>query len=117
VGGVRGRYFLVAFVVSVRISMHPGIGRGVVASLIRNPTSRMIAPGRIAFRLRCCVCSRGRHAWRGTPPRTLTTPLTAITIHGLAGRVFSAFRGCSSVVERLLPKQDIVGSNPITRSI
>jgi hypothetical protein len=26
-------------------------------------------------------------------------------------------RGCSSVVERLLPKQDIVGSNPITRSL
>ena len=25
-------------------------------------------------------------------------------------------RGCSSVVERLLPKQDIVGSSPITRS-
>lgn len=24
--------------------------------------------------------------------------------------------GCSSVVERLLPKQDIVGSSPITRS-
>ena len=24
--------------------------------------------------------------------------------------------GCSSGVERLLPKQDVVGSNPITRS-
>src|SRR5438445_202806 len=29
---------------------------------------------------------------------------------------FKLLRGCSSVVERLLPKQDIVGSNPITRS-
>jgi hypothetical protein len=28
-----------------------------------------------------------------------------------------SFGGCSSVVERLLPKQDIVGSSPITRSI
>jgi hypothetical protein len=25
-------------------------------------------------------------------------------------------RGCSSVVERLLPKQDVAGSNPTTRS-
>ena len=25
-------------------------------------------------------------------------------------------RGCSSVVERMLPKHDIVGSSPITRS-
>ena len=28
----------------------------------------------------------------------------------------ATLRGCSSVVERLLPKQDIVGSSPITRS-
>ena len=36
-------------------------------------------------------------------------------VYGIFGIISSA-RGCSSVVERLLPKQDIVGSSPITRS-
>jgi hypothetical protein len=39
------------------------------------------------------------------------------TIENLKRAGYNAtLRGCSSVVERLLPKQDIVGSSPITRS-
>ena len=36
---------------------------------------------------------------------------------GFFGIIGERSRGCSSVVERVLPKHDIVGSNPITRSV
>ncbi len=58
---------------------------------------------------------------RCSPFQTISENHQARTLGVLANRrrnaVYNSRRcGCSSVVERLLPKQDIVGSSPITRS-
>src|SRR5215216_5010620 len=52
---------------------------------------------------------------RLTTPRDTSENHRVLTVHFWVAYNL-IHRGCSSVVERLLPKQDIVGSSPITRS-
>lgn len=57
----------------------------------------------------------GQHQRSSTVPAD-AHPRASAFDNGALVRYNEHSRGCSSGVERLLPKQNVVGSNPITRS-